>query len=328
MADFNQAPPLEDVDLFTSNRPLVEATDRAGAGWVAPRAAELGRLAGGEGLRLGFQANENPPRLHTHDRYGNRIDEVEFHPSWHALMRIGVAAGLHALPWRTARPAAHAARAALYMTAIQAEAGFGCPLTMTFSAVAALRADGDLADEWEPLLTSTDYDPRLVSPAEKGSAICGMAMTERQGGSDVRANTTAAVSLAADGEYALTGHKWFCSAPMSDLFLVLAQTPAGLSCFLMPRVLADGTRNRFHLQRLKDKLGNRSNASAEVEFDGAWARLVGPVGRGVATIIEMVGHTRSTARSGPPAACAGPWPRPSTTPPTGPPSAAPSSRRR
>ncbi len=291
-ADFNQAPPLEDLDLFSTNRPLVEATERAGAGWVLERAARLGRLVGGEPLRWGFEANANPPRLETHDRYGNRIDEVEFHPAWHELMRLGVAHELHALPWRTDAPAAHSARAALYMTAIQAEAGFGCPLTMTHAAVPALRAQGDLAAVWEPLLTSTSYDPRLVCPAEKGSAICGMAMTERQGGSDVRANTTAARRLAAEGEYELTGHKWFCSAPMSDVFLVLAQTGDGLSCFLLPRILADGTRNRFHLQRLKDKLGNRSNASSEVELDRAWARLVGPSGRGVATIIEMVAHTR------------------------------------
>ncbi len=289
---FNQAPPLEGIDMFSTNRPLVEATERAGAGWVLPRAAELGRRIGGEPLRWGFQANENPPRLHTHDRYGNRIDEVEFHPAWHELMRLGVAAELHALPWRTAAPAAHSARAALYMTAIQAEAGFGCPITMTYAAVPALRAEPDLAAEWEPLLTSTSYDPRLRSASEKGSAICGMAMTERQGGSDVRANTTAATRLDGEGEYALSGHKWFCSAPMSDVFLVLAQTEDGLSCFLLPRILADGTRNAFHLERLKDKLGNRSNASAEVAFDGAWARLVGPAGRGVAAIIEMVGHTR------------------------------------
>jgi len=291
-AVFNQAPPLEQVDLFSTNRPLVEATVRGGAGWVLERAAQFGRLVGGEPLRWGFEANENPPRLQTHDRYGHRIDVVDFHPAWHELMRMGIAQELHALPWRTAEPAGHSARAALYMTAIQAEAGFGCPLTMTYAAVPALRAQADLAAEWEPLLTSTSYDPRLVGAAEKGSAICGMAMTERQGGSDVRANTTVAVPLHGDGEYALSGHKWFCSAPMSDVFLVLAQSAEGLSCFLLPRILADGSRNRFHLQRLKDKLGNRSNASAEVEFDGAWARLVGPAGRGVATIIEMVGHTR------------------------------------
>ncbi|MGI8803389.1 MAG: acyl-CoA dehydrogenase family protein [Solirubrobacteraceae bacterium] len=290
-AVFNQAPPLEGIDMFSTNRPLVEATLRAGAGWALERAARLGRRVGGEPLRWGFQANANPPRLETHDRYGHRIDEVEFHPAWHELMRLGVSEELHALPWRTTEPAGHSARAALYMTAIQAEAGFGCPITMTYAAVPALRAEADLAAQWEPLLTSTDYDPRPIDPAEKGSAICGMAMTERQGGSDVRANTTAATPIGG-GEYELTGHKWFCSAPMSDVFLVLAQAPGGLTCFLLPRILPDGTRNRLRLERLKDKLGNRSNASAEVAFDGAWVRRVGPEGRGVPTIIEMVGHTR------------------------------------
>jgi putative acyl-CoA dehydrogenase len=289
---FNQAPPLEGIDVFASNVPLVEATERAGASWVLEHASELGRLVGGDPVRWGFAANENPPRLRTHDRYGNRIDEVDFHPAWHELMRLGVEWELHSLPWTTDRPAPHSARAALYMTAIQAEAGFACPITMTYAAIPALRAAPELAAEWEPLLTATTYDPRLIPVAEKGSAICGMAMTEKQGGSDVRANTTVARPLAADGEYELVGHKWFCSAPMSDVFLVLAQTDEGLSCFLLPRVLPDGSRNRFHLQRLKDKLGNRSNASSEVEFHGAWAQLIGEPGRGVPTIIEMVGHTR------------------------------------
>jgi putative acyl-CoA dehydrogenase len=287
---FNQAPPLADIDLFGCNLPLVEATVGNGAGWVLERAHRLGRQFGGEPLQWGFQANENPPRLQTHDRYGNRIDEVEFHPAWHELMRVGVSGELHSLPWTTDEPAGHAARAALYMTAIQAEAGFGCPLTMTYAAVPALRAQPDLAAEWVPRLTATSYDSRLV--AGKGSAICGMAMTERQGGSDVRANTTTATPLNADGEYELNGHKWFCSAPMSDVFLVLAQTVEGPSCFLLPRILPDGERNGFRIERLKDKLGNRSNASAEVAFEHAWARLVGPAGRGVATIIEMVAHTR------------------------------------
>jgi putative acyl-CoA dehydrogenase len=287
---FNQAPPLADIDLFGTNLPLVEATTTNGAGWVRERASQLGRRLGGDPLQWGFQANENPPRLQTHDRYGNRIDEVEFHPAWHELMRLGVESELHCLPWTTDQPAGHAARAALYMTAIQAEAGFGCPLTMTYAAVPALRAQPDLAAEWVPRLTAASYDPGLR--AGKRSAICGMAMTERQGGSDVRANTTTGTPLQADGEYELKGHKWFCSAPMSDVFLVLAQTDAGPSCFLLPRILADGERNGFHIDRLKDKLGNRSNASAEVRFEHAWARLVGPAGRGVATIIEMVAHTR------------------------------------
>jgi putative acyl-CoA dehydrogenase len=292
----NQPPPLEGVDVFSSNVPLVEATEREGAGWVRERAAELGRFVGGEPQQLwGRQANENRPVLKTHDRYGNRIDEVEFHPAWHRLMAMGVEHELHSLPWTSERPFAHTARAALYMTAMQAEAGFACPITMTFAVVPALRAQPELAAEWEPRVTATTYDPRLVPASEKASAIAGMAMTEKQGGSDVRANTTVARALNGGGagaEYEITGHKWFCSAPMSDIFLVLAQTEEGLSCFLLPRILPDGSRNEFHIQRLKDKLGNHSNASSEIELHGAWARMVGAPGRGVPTIIEMVGHTR------------------------------------
>jgi len=293
---FNQPPPLEGIDVFSSNLPLVEAVGREGAGWVTGRAAELGRFVGGAPQQeWGRLANENRPVLHTHDRYGNRIDEVEFHPAWHQLMRMGVENELHSLPWTSDDPAAHTARAALYMTAMQAEAGFACPTTMTFAVVPALRAQPELAAEWEPLLTSSSYDPRSIPASEKGSAIAGMAMTEKQGGSDVRANTTVATPLGSGGagaEYEITGHKWFCSAPMSDVFLVLAQTDEGLSCFLLPRILQDGSRNQFHIQRLKDKLGNHSNASSEIELHGAWARMVGEPGRGVATIIEMVGHTR------------------------------------
>jgi len=293
---FNQAPPLEGLDVFSSNLPLVEATEREGAGWVRERASVLGRFVGGEPQQQwGRLANENKPQLRLFDRYGHRIDEVEFHPAWHQLMKMGVENELHSLPWTSEEPAAHAARAALYMTAMQAEAGFACPITMTFAVVPALRAQPELAAEWEPLVTATSYDPRLIPASEKGCAITGMAMTEKQGGSDVRANTTVAHPLnggGAGGEYEIVGHKWFCSAPMSDFFLVLAQTDDGLSCFLMPRVLADGSRNAFHIQRLKDKLGNHSNASSEVEFHGAWARMVGEPGRGVPTIIEMVGHTR------------------------------------
>ncbi len=295
---FNQAPPLEGVDVFASNLPLVEAVEREGAGWVRERASALGRFVGGEPQQQwGRLANENKPVLRTFDRSGHRIDEVEFHPAWHNLMRMGVEHELHSLPWRsTPEPAAHVARAGLYMTAMQAEAGFACPITMTFAVVPALRAQPELAAEWEPLITATTYDPRLIPAHEKGSAIAGMAMTEKQGGSDVRANTTVARPVNGGGagaEYEIVGHKWFCSAPMSDLFLVLAHTePDGLSCFLMPRILPDGSRNAFHIQRLKDKLGNHSNASSEVEFHGAWARMVGEPGRGVPTIIEMVGHTR------------------------------------
>jgi putative acyl-CoA dehydrogenase len=293
---FNQAPPLEGVDVFESNTPLVEATEREGAGWVRERASALGKLIGGEPQQQwGRLANENKPILRTHDRFGNRIDEVEFHPAWHKLMALGVEHELHSLPWTSEQPFAHTARAALYMTAMQAEAGYACPITMTFAAIPALRAQPELAAEWEPLLTSRSYDGRLLPASEKGSAISGMAMTEKQGGSDVRANTTVAYPLNGGGagaEYEIVGHKWFCSAPMSDVFLVLAQTDEGVSCFLLPRILPDGSRNSFHIQRLKDKLGNHSNASSEVEFHGAWARMVGEPGRGVPTIIEMVGHTR------------------------------------
>lgn len=295
----NQVPPLEGIDVFSSNLPLVEAARREGADWALERGAALGKLiGGGEGggpSLWGRLANENKPVLNTHDRYGNRIDEVEFHPAWHKLMKLGVEHELHALPWRTEQAGAHAARAALYMTAMQAEAGFACPITMTFAVLPALRAQPELLAEWGPLVTATSYDPRLIDAHEKGSAIAGMAMTEKQGGSDVKANTTFATPLNGGGsgaEYEIVGHKWFCSAPMSDLFLVLAQTEEGLSCFLLPRILGDGTRNEFHIQRLKDKLGNHSNASSEVEFTGAWARMVGEPGRGVPTIIEMVGHTR------------------------------------
>jgi putative acyl-CoA dehydrogenase len=302
---FNQVPALGQRDVFSENIPLVEATEREGASWVLERASALGELIGAVGGPQdlwGRLANENKPVLRTFDRYGHRIDEVEFHPAWHRLMRLGVEHELHALPWRELdEPATHVARAALYMTAMQAEAGFACPITMTFAVVPALRAQPELAAEWEPLVTATTYDPRLIPAGEKGSAIAGMAMTEKQGGSDVRANTTVARPLNGGGggaEYEITGHKWFCSAPMSDFFLVLAQAESpggdaeGLSCFLLPRVLPDGERNAFHIQRLKDKLGNHSNASSEIELHGAWARMVGEPGRGVPTIIEMVGHTR------------------------------------
>jgi putative acyl-CoA dehydrogenase len=293
----NQVPPLQGVDLFSSNLPLVEASSREGAAWVRQRAAQLGQLVGGEPMEWGRLANEHRPRLKTHDRYGHRIDEVEFHPAWHSLMKLGVEHELHALPWRHPdQDGAHVARAALYMTAMQAEAGFACPITMTFAAIPALRAQPDLLAEWETPITASTYNPRSIPVAQKGCAIAGMAMTEKQGGSDVKANTTVAEPIGAGGaggEYLITGHKWFCSAPMSDLFLVLAQARnGGLSCFLLPRILPDGTRNAFHIQRLKDKLGNHSNASSEIELHGAWARMVGEPGRGVRTIIEMVGHTR------------------------------------
>jgi putative acyl-CoA dehydrogenase len=293
---FNQPPPLEGYNTFESDRVLVEALRREGADWAEESARELGAICGRpQTLRLGVQANENPPQLRTHDRFGNRIDEVEFHPAWHELMRLSVERGLHALPWRDPKPGAHVARAAMFMLTSQVEAGVGCPISMTYSVVPALRVQPELAEEWESRFLSLEYDERMVPAPDKKGALCGMGMTEKQGGSDVRANTTTARPLNGGGpgsEYEITGHKWFFSAPMCDAFLVLAQADGGLSCFLMPRFTPDGERNRIHLQRLKDKLGNRSNASSEVEFRAAWARLVGEEGRGVPTIIEMVNHTR------------------------------------
>jgi putative acyl-CoA dehydrogenase len=287
----NQPPPLEGYDLYAENRPLAEGVRREGGDWAEEQLSAWGRALGGEPLALGAEANEHAPVLRTHDRYGERIDEVEFHPAWHTLLRLGVEAGVHALPWRAPGPGAHVARAALFVTLAQVEAGVGCPLSMTHAAVAALGAEPALLAEWRPRLTSLHYDPGLRPAAEKRGALCGMAMTERQGGSDVRANTTEARPLG-DDEATLHGHKWFCSAPMSDAFLVLAQAPGGLTCYLLPRVLPDGTRNELRIERLKDKLGNRSNASAEIRLDGAWARRVGEEGRGVPTIIEMVNLTR------------------------------------
>jgi putative acyl-CoA dehydrogenase len=291
----NQPPPLSGYNVFESDRALVEALAREGADWAEDECRELGEIAGSETAQAwGVQANINPPVLRTHDRFGNRIDEVEFHPSWHRLMEIAVSHGLHALPWRDDRPGAHVARAAMFMT-WQVEAGHGCPISMTYSVMPALRKQPELAAEWEPRFTSLDYDPRSMPSASKRGALAGMAMTEKQGGSDVRTNATRAEPSNGGGpgsEYTITGHKWFCSAPMCDAFLVLAQAPGGLSCFLLPRWLPDGTRNAFHIQRLKDKLGNRSNASSEVEFAGATAWMVGEEGRGVPTIIDMVTHTR------------------------------------
>jgi putative acyl-CoA dehydrogenase len=292
----NQPPPLAGRNLFTDNVPLVEALEREGAGHARERLRAAGAFWGGDPMAWGAEANEHPPVLHTHDRFGNRRDEVEFHPAWHELMAAGVRDGLHALPWTATEPGAHVTRAAIYQCSAQAEAGFGCPLTMTFAAVPALRVQPEIADDWVPLLTAPSYDPELKPAHEKASALCGMAMTEKQGGSDVRANTTTATPTGAGGpggEYELTGHKWFCSAPMCDLFLVLAQTGEGVSCFALPRVLPDGSRNAgFQIQRLKDKLGNRSNASSEIELRRAYARMVGEPGRGVPTIIQMVNHTR------------------------------------
>ena len=288
----NQPPPLVDYNLFATDRVLREAVAREGAGWACAELEEYGRMAGSaEAIEWGVLANEYPPVLQTHDRYGQRRDEVEFHPAWHHLMRLAVEDGIHNAPWARPRPGAHVARAALAMLASENEAGHICPISMTYAAAPVLRQNDAIFDEWNPLICSTSYDPAFRPAPEKQGALIGMAMTEKQGGSDVRANVTRA-EPASGGEYVLNGHKWFCSAPMSDAFLVLAQAPRGLSCFLLPRWTPDGKRNAFHLQRLKPKLGNRSNASSEVEFHGAWARLIGEEGRGVATIMEMVHHTR------------------------------------
>jgi putative acyl-CoA dehydrogenase len=288
----NQVPPLAGHDLFGANRPLVEALEREGAGWARAQCAAFGRRLGGAPLEWGRLANEHPPQLRTHDRYGERIDEVEFHPAWHELLAMSVGEGIHSLSWTESRDGAHVARAALFLLASQVEAGHGCPISMTHAAVPTLRASAPVvAAEWEPLLTSREYDFGLRPAAEKRGVLVGMAMTERQGGSDLRTNTTVA-RPAGGGEYLLDGQKWFCSAPMSDAFLVLAQAPAGLSCFFLPRVLPDGSRNGFHIDRLKDKLGDRSNASSEIALDGASAQLVGEEGHGVRTIVEMVVHTR------------------------------------
>jgi putative acyl-CoA dehydrogenase len=293
----NQPPPLVDHNLFTSDRALREAVAREGGGWACATLEELGRRMGtAEVMEWAALANEFPPVLYTHDRYGRRRDEVQFHPAWHNLMRLAVEHGIHNLPWvhsreKQPRPGAHVARAALAMLALENEAGHVCPISMTYSAVPVLRLNPALAAEWEPRIHATCYDPSFRPAPEKSGVLVGMAMTEKQGGSDVRANITRA-EPAGDGAYRLEGHKWFCSAPMSDAFLVLAQAPGGLSCFFLPRWTPEGRRNGIEIQRLKSKLGNRSNASAEVEFHGAWARLVGEEGRGVPTIIDMVQHTR------------------------------------
>ncbi|MFD3993068.1 acyl-CoA dehydrogenase family protein [Streptomyces sp. NPDC058583] len=288
----NQVPPLTGYDV-SADPALLEALRREGAGWAEAEVRELGARAGGEQAQeWGRLAERHSPVLHTHDRYGHRIDEVEFHPHWHDLMDVAVRHGLHGAPWRDERPGAHVARAAKVFVWGQADAGHLCPVSMTYAAVPALRAQPELAEVYEPLLTSSSYDFGLRVPTEKRGIIAGMSMTEKQGGSDVRANTTRAVPTGEPGQYALTGHKWFTSAPMSDVFLTLAQAPGGLSCFLVPRVLPDGSRNAIRLQRLKDKLGNRSNASSEIEYEGAVGRLVGEEGRGVATIIRMVNMTR------------------------------------
>ena len=294
----NQVPPLVDHNLFEADPVLTDAVQRWGDAARASELTDLGRLAGtAEAQQWADEADRYTPVLRTHARTGERIDEVDFHPSWHRLMESAIGHGLTAEPWtRPAGSGAHVHRAAGFVVWSQVEAGHLCPVSMTYAAAPALATDPALSDTWLPRLASRSYDPVLRPVGGKSGAIAGMGMTEKQGGSDVRANTTTGVADP-DGPmgpagYRLTGHKWFCSAPMSDVFLVLGQTGPGVTCFVLPRVLPDGTRNVFALQRLKDKLGNRSNASSEVEFDGSWAVRLGDEGRGVRTILEMVAATR------------------------------------
>lgn len=294
----NQAPPLENFNAYLGDAALREAVEREGGGWAHRELEAFGALSGGELLALGFAANKHRPVLKAFDRYGHRIDEVEFHPSYHRIMELAVAHGVPAFAWRHAeRAGAQVARAALAFLHSQAEAGSGCPLTMTYACVPALRQAPTLAAEWLPKVTSLVYDPSSRPVSEKAGALIGMGVTEKQGGSDVRANTTRAFAIGG-GSFELVGHKWFYSAPTCDAHLVLAYEDAGLSCFLVPRVRPDGSRNAVRIQRLKDKLGNWSNASSEVEFHGALAWPVGEPGRGVPTILEMVALTRQDCMMG------------------------------
>jgi putative acyl-CoA dehydrogenase len=286
----NQPPPRVDVDEFAADIPLIEGVERYDAGWAVQELGRVGRLVGSAEFQQDAErASVHEPQLRAFDRWGDRIDEVKYDPSYHRVLGEAVAAGAHTSAWAEPRPGANVARAATFMLFAQIEPGHACPISMTHAAVPALGASPELSAEWLPRLLSREYDGRLR--AGKTSALFGMAMTEKQGGSDVRASTTRAIA-SSEGRHLLTGHKWFCSAPMSDAFLVLAQTASGLSCFLVPRMLEDGTRNVFALQRLKDKLGNRSNASSEVEFDDTVGYLLGEEGRGVRTILEMVNRTR------------------------------------
>jgi putative acyl-CoA dehydrogenase len=289
----NQPPPLAEYNLFESDPILREALKREGAGWATSRAQALGAILGSERLwELARAANRYPPELRSFDPYGHRIDEVEYHPAYHELMNLAKTHEVHSIAWTASRPGGHVAHMALEYLLVQVEAGICCPITMTYASVPALARQPAVAAEWQPRILAAAYDPRFIPATEKTGVTVGMAMTEKQGGSDVRANTTSALPVGSDGDFELTGHKWFCSAPMSDAFLTLAHTSAGLSCFLVPRWKPDGTRNPFLIQRLKDKLGDRANASSEIEYRRTWAKLIGEDGQGVRTIIEMVRHTR------------------------------------
>jgi putative acyl-CoA dehydrogenase len=296
----NQPPPLENYNLYETDHALNEAVERGGASWAKTGLSAFGAKLGEPAvMALGPLANRNAPTLFTHDRYGNRRDEVEFHPAWHELMTLGATEGLHSAPWADARPGAHVARAAAYLLYGQIENGTQCPLTMTYASVPVLKKHiaslPMLRDTWLPRILSREYDRRFMPIENKRGALIGMGMTEKQGGSDVRTNTTVAVADAAGGPgqlYRLTGHKWFMSVPMSDAFLMLAKTKESVSCYFVPRFTPDGKKNSLALQRLKDKLGNKSNASSEVELQGAQGWMLGEEGRGVATIVEMATYTR------------------------------------
>ncbi|HZR60358.1 MAG TPA: isovaleryl-CoA dehydrogenase [Xanthobacteraceae bacterium] len=292
----NQPPPLDPYNLLTSDVALREAVVREGADWALPQLDALGATLGASAtVALGFAANENPPRLRAYDRFGHRRDEIEFHPAWHSLMAIAVGAGLHSSPWAAPRAGAHVARAAGTYMLTQIESGVYCPIAMTYGSVPTLRRNEALARDWLPRIFATKYDPRFVPAGHKSANLIGMAMTENQGGSDLRTNVTRAVAASGGGgrrAFRVSGHKWFMSAPMCDAFLILAQTERGPSCFLLPRFTPDGARNGIQINRLKDKLGNRSNASAEVEFFDAYAELIGEEGRGIPIIIEMSTYTR------------------------------------
>jgi putative acyl-CoA dehydrogenase len=292
----NQPTALTDYNLYDADAALKEAVTREGAGWAEESLRGFGaRLGTADYLKLGELANRYPPELDTHDRFGHRVDAVSFHPAYHELMRVAIGEGLHASHWTEPGPGAQVARAARFYLQSQVEAGHGCPITMTSAVVPSLRLEPALAALWEPRITARHYDPRNVPAGDKPGLTAGMAMTEKQGGSDVRANSTRALPAGREGgadAFELVGHKFFVSAPMSDLFLVLAQAPAGLTCFLMPRWRPDGTLNAMQIQRLKRKMGNQSNASAETELRGALAWRVGPEGKGVRTIMDMVAMTR------------------------------------
>lgn len=292
----NQPPPLIDYNPYDGDRTLQDALRREGGSWAHDDLISFGALVGSaEVIEWGFLANENLPRLVSHDPYGHRVDRVDFHPAWHSLMKVSVSQGLHSLPWEERREGAYAARAAGFYVMSQIEQGHGCPISMTTSVIPSLRLQPEVAAAWEPKVLSRSYDASWQPKSQKSGVLLGMALTEKQGGSDVRSNASTATPIkrgGPGGEYRLTGHKWFCSAPMSDAFLVLAQAPGGLSCFLLPRWTPADEPNAISILRLKDKLGNRSNASSEIEFENAWGQMVGEEGRGVRTIIEMIYHTR------------------------------------